>query len=384
MRKHLVLTLTAGLAVAAPLAAQQQSVQDYTLPDPDATPTPAPRAQGPVDDSGVVPVAPRVIPTGRPTAQPTPTPQPSPTPTATPVPQPTATATPQPRFTSGPVPAEPRVARPQGQAPSAQTVEPVESPDPSPESASESSAVPGLSGDSAAIPTDVDAAASDEGDIGSDAPLPWGWIAGALIALLALLAGFIVWRRHSEAAPPVIEKPVVAATTDAAAAAAAEKPRFVANVQVVSAQRSVMMVMVKYSLAIANRSDRAMRGLTVSADLVSARNQGGLDAQLATLATELPASSSIERIGPHQTQTVTGTLQLALQEVEVLRQGSIPMFVPLLRVRVEGENIDPFVETYAVGVGNAGAGTRLHPLPLNGPPGSYEGVRAKPLAAKAA
>ena len=383
MRKLLVLTSTATLAVAAPLAAQQ-SAQDFQLPDPSATPTPAPRAQGPVDDSGIVPVAPRVIPTDRPTAQPTPTPQPSPTPTAAPAPQPTATATPQPRFTSGPVPAEPRVAQPQAQAPAAQVPEAVDSAAPSAEDDSGSAAIPGLSGGSAAIPTDVEAAATDPGNLGSDGDLPWGWIAGALIALLALVAGLIVWRRRSAAAPPVIEKPVVASTTDAAPAAAAEKPRFVANVQVVSAQRSVMMVMVKYSLSIANRSDRAMRGLTVSADLVSARNQGGLDAQLATLATELPASSSIERIGPHQTQTVTGTLQLALQEVEVLRQGSIPMFVPLLRVRVEGENIDPFVETYAVGVGNAGAGTKLHPLPLNGPPGSYDGVRAKPLAAKAA
>ena len=384
MRKLLALTSISSLAVAAPLAAQQQSVQDFKLPDPDATPTPAPRAQGPVDDSGVVPVAPRVIPTARPTAQPTPTQQPSPTPTATPAPQPTASATPQPRFTSGPVPAEPRVTRPQVQAPSAQVVEPIESPVPGTENDSEASAIPGLSDSGTAIPTDVEVAPPDADEVDSADQLPWGWIAGALGTLLALLAGFVLWRRRSATVPPVIEKPVVASTADAAPAAAAEKPRFVTNVQIVSAQRSMMMVMVKYRLSIANRSERALRGLTVSADLVSARNQGGLDAQLASLTTELPATSAIERVGPHQTQTVTGTLQLALQEVEVLRQGTIPMFVPLLRVRVEGENIDPFVETYAVGVGDAGAGTKLHPLPLNGPPGSYEGVRAKPLAAKAA
>lgn len=376
--KGALLTSAAGAMLSLPVSAQQ-SVQDYQLPDPNATPTPAPRAQGPVDESGIVPVAPRVLPTERQAPVPVATPTPLPVPTVTPP----ATAeqsspTPQPTFRSGPVPAEPAPSRQIASdvGPATQNI------------GDEGEAVAeGSTGNAPLIPTVPD---QPETAAGTPATAPssdyWPWIAGGLLALLVLAgAAYLAFGRRRTAAP-LIEAPVVAGPGAAAGMAllAEEKPRFAVSVQIESAMRSMMMLTVKYHLSIANRSDRALRDVTISGDLISARRTAGMGEQLANAATQLPETATVERIGPHQTRSVTGTLQLAIQQIEVLRQGSTPMFVPLLRIKVEGDGIDPFVETYAVGVGNATAGARLHPLPLNGPPGSYQGVRAKPIAAKAA
>src|SRR3546814_15302286 len=64
MRANSALILSAVILMATPAAAQQ-SPRDFTLPPPPVEP-----AQGPVDDSGVVPVAPRMIPAERPAKEP--------------------------------------------------------------------------------------------------------------------------------------------------------------------------------------------------------------------------------------------------------------------------------------------------------------------------
>lgn len=399
MRTTLRLALSSSaLALAGSPAVAQNAVQDFQLPDPNATPTPTPRAQGPVDDTGVVPVAPRVLPTeGEPPASTaTPSPSPSSAPTQTepardtseatvqPLPQPRATTSPATRGAIQPAPSP---------APS-QAVAPAAAAGPASGDVSDSSATPSempTLGES--IPTGSASTASSTAS-GTDEPPSetasnladfWPWIIAAIVAALAVIAGWFFLRRRGQAEAPTIEAPqVTPAGGLSATRAVAEPARFAVSLNIESAMRSVMMVMVKYRLSIANRSETAMRDVKVSADIISARRDVASDGQLANAATELPQMNAIERIGPHQTQAVTGTLQLSKQDIEVLRQASKPMFVPLLRIRVEGTGFEPFIETYAVGIGGVAGSTRVNPLPLDGPPGSYDGVRAKPLATQTA
>jgi hypothetical protein len=148
---------------------------------------------------------------------------------------------------------------------------------------------------------------------------------------------------------------------------------------VVSLTRSLRMVTVKYRLSVSNRSDRAMRDIAIAADLVSARRDAPAASQVASAETGLPASAAIERIGPHQTRSVEASLQMPLADVSVIQQGQLVMFVPLLRMRIESEGRAPLTRTFILGIDGGAIGGRLHPLPLSGPPGGYEGVRARAL-----
>jgi hypothetical protein len=79
--------------------------------------------------------------------------------------------------------------------------------------------------------------------------------------------------------------------------------------------------------------------------------------------------------------TLGGQLQLPLSEIEVFRQGQTPLCVPLLRLRIEAEGIEPQFHTFLIGLAALQPGGRLQPLPLSGPPGGYDGVQAKRLDA---
>ncbi|WP_428027815.1 hypothetical protein [Altererythrobacter sp.] len=368
-----------ALALAAVPTAAQNSPSDFKLPDPSSSPSPS--VQGPVDDTGIVPVGPRVIPTETPTPTPTPTPSPSATPSASPTiaAEPTilppsgarTSATPASRQ---PVPSSTIAARPEERAPTPAVTAPAPdestpttAQEPQPDAAPVPNALPTMPGELA-----EDAQASQSGE-----SFPaWYWAVGAL-ALLLLGGGIwaLLKRRAALAEPPTIEPPVVGQTDSGPVAG--DKLRFDATLEIESVMRSVMMVTVKYRLTVANRSGSALRDLTISADLVSARKASGAGEQLADKATSLPQAASVERIGPHQSRSISGSVQFSTGEIEVLRQGQLPMFVPLLRLRIEGAAIETDTRTYAVGIGNGASGSRLHPLPLNGPPGSYQGVTAR-------
>ncbi|WP_206520205.1 hypothetical protein [Altererythrobacter sp. BO-6] len=351
--------------MAAPLAAQQQRAQDFTLPP---GPTPTPTVEGPVDDTGPVPVRPRVIPTSTPTPTPVPTTPPEVTPT--PAPSPSAEST-RPQAAQRQAPA----ASPNQSA--AQPPAPVPSPSPSPSALEE---LPSFT------PEPIAPASPEVPEVGlpsteASATLPqwWPWAAGLLGALLAGLAGgWWIARRRAPVQAPTIERPVVASppahSPDAVAPA-----RIAATLEVEQLTRSFMALTLKYRLTLANRSDRTLRDLAVSADLASARRNLPVEQQIATAETNLPTNAALDRLGPHQSATVSGELRLPISAVELFQQGQVPLCVPMARLRIEGEGMEPHLATYLVGIGSGVAGGRVHPLPLNGPPGSYDGVQVRPL-----
>ncbi len=363
-----VLTASAAGAILAPAMAQTP-VRDFTLP-PGETPTPAPvPAQGPVDDTGVVPVAPRPIDTNTPEPVPSPTPG-EPTPTPLPTPGLGAVVQPLPQQSTQRT-AEP--SPPQTQAPEqAPIVAPTNTPSPqaspTPPQASQR---PGVGTD---FSTSQVTSSAEESGAASD---NWLWIAGGIAALMALLAGamFFLRRKATSASVPTIKRPIVG--KNAGQSMAAEKGRFVLDLKITSIVRSVMMVTVKATITVANRSDRALRDLTVSGDLISASKSMPMEQQIAREGANLPPLVTMERVGPNKTQTTEVTLQLPTGQIDGFRQGNIPMFVPLARICADCEAADAQIKTFVLGVEAAGA--KLHPLPLNGMPGEYQGVGSRPV-----
>ena len=86
------------------------------------------------------------------------------------------------------------------------------------------------------------------------------------------------------------------------------------------------------------------------------------------------------RLEPGQRSVLQGELRLPLREVRAIRQGSVPVFVPLLRLTVRAANLEPQAHTYVIGTRNAQKGARPNPFRLDEPPRTYAQLTTRALA----
>lgn len=380
MRANLALILSAAALLALPATAQQ-SPRDFTLPPPPAEP-----AQGPVDDSGVVPVAPRTIPAERRTQEPA-SDGASEAATAT-APASTSALT-TPVTPSGDDARTNREARRPGTAQTAPALSPATSrPEPAIESPlSESLAAPNTeersnAAQASALTSPLPSTDATPGPAERWVAIPvWQWaLAGGLALLLGLALAALVLRSSRIARRvPTIEPPLAdprAIDDDRIDSGQAVE----IAVEISGLSRSLMMLSLTCELSIANRSARALRNLSIHADITSAHRTLPVDRQLALEDTVLPLSAAIERIGPHQSLVTRLNLQLPVRELAAFRRGEAIACVPLLRIRVEGPSIESRMQTHVIGLANGNVTDRLRPVPLHTPPGSYPEARARALA----
>lgn len=357
-----------ALVLAAPATLAAQSAQDFQLP-PNPTPTATPRVQGPVDtESGTIPVRPRAIGT--------------PTPTPTPAPRSTAMVQPIPTPTPAPAP-ERSEAHPAAQP----TVTPQRDPSPPPTSAERPPIAPAganvlpapTSTPITSGPTFPGATPSPEAGLPAETEAGQSpdWLFPALggAGLLALLAGaFFLWRRRRSAAPPPeIERPVVAS-----AAAATGPADLQLRAEAIRLTRSLVNATLQYRVTLINRSTAALSGVAVGADLVSAHGGVPVEQQVASAAQPLEKRHTFDRIAPGQSVRYEGNLQIPLAQAKIIRQGSAALFVPLLRVRIDGAGSEPVVRTFVVGQGVPDGG-RVMPFRIDEGPRSYAPVAARAL-----
>ena len=442
-----LLTLSTALAAAisaAPLTAQS-SARDFQLPS-SATPAPTPSAEGPVDDSGPVPVAPRPASTPTPAPAPSPTPtsvlRPTPTPTQAPtqaptsaptasrpvvqpIPTSTSRAQPAPQTRRVPQPSQTRVPVGREDLPSVTAIRP-----------EQEAQIDVQTGENAA-PTDIEAETgtptsapaettssppaeqnADTADTADTTRTMPQWLIWAGTALLALLAGLFFWRRRKSArsegaellAAPLTKAPATepeiepvepaepSETTETVSKKpapapplakapeetldAATIPNLDLKLEIEQLSRSMMMMSLKCRVTLSNRSDKAARDVIVSADLVTANRALPMEAQTAGETAFLPEIGSNDRIGPHKTFSAPTTLTLPIQQLSVFKQGDKPLCVPLVRVRMDAKGAEPLYRTFVIGIAadpSLTASTKLHPVPLDGIPGSFPNVRSRAL-----
>jgi hypothetical protein len=356
------LPAAALMALAAPLAAQE-TPGSFELPPASPSPTPAPA--GPADERGGVAIPPRAVPTAPPSvdAAPSATPLPDRAPIALP-PPPVRESAPPARAGAPSAPA-PALAPP---AATPEATQPPGAPAPAP-----SDPAPPFT----SAPADAGRAAAAPENAFPPSALPdwWPFAAGGLGALALLGGAALAWRRR-KARPLRLAAPAAAAERESAAAPpAADLPRLDLTLEITAATRSLMMFTLEYRLAIANRSERAVNDLALALQLACARASGAGNAPSAGSAQAL---QSIARIGPHQARSITGTVQLPLSAIAPLRQGTTPLFVPLVHVTLEGEGQRPLARSFVVGTPSASG--RVHPIPLDVPPGALAGLVAQAIA----
>ena len=355
----------AALVLAAPAGLAAQSVQDFQLP-PNPTPTPSPNVQGPVDAEGAVPVRPRIIAT--PTPTPAPAPRPAPSASAQPVPTPTPSA---PARTTSPQPAAPRASNPPRSLETTQERLPLEPGEntpivPAPVPAGETTPVPTPSttaSDPAAAPATPETAEA----------IDWLWpaVGGGLLALLGL--GYLFSQRRRSAPPPEIERPIVARATGKAA-----PHEIQISAEAIKLTRSVMNATLHYRVSLLNRSSAALKDVDLGADIVSAHGGLPVEQQVASTAQPLEKRHSFGRIAPGQNVRFEGQITIPLSQARVIRQGNAALFVPLLRVRLDGASEEPLVKTFVVGLGVPDGG-RVMPFRIDEGPRSYAPIAARAL-----
>jgi len=360
----------AALLAAVPLAAQE-SPGSFTLPPPSPTPTPAPA--GPEDERAGVTIPPRPIPTATPT--PRPTTAASPLPTLAPEPVPTI-AQPAPvrsAPTAAPSPATPAPgAAPAANAPAAMAPSILQAPA---DSIGDSTILPPTPPTLPGTLPEPFPGIPAPAEIPVKAPLAlpeWWPLAAAALGGLALLGGgALLWRRRR---PRVLRLAAPSALDPAGAEAQPDLTRLDLALEITGATRSLMRFTLGYRLTVANRSGRAVQDLKIAVQLACARAAGGSGPS----AGAAQGLSDIARVGPHQAQSVTGEIQLPLSAIAPLRQGSTPLFIPLVHVTIEGAGQPALTRTFVVGPRSASG--RVHPITLDQPPGSIAGLVAQPVA----
>lgn len=204
------------LGLAAPLIAQEAPATTQT---PDRVLPPI-RYSLPPGEGAAAQEAPAVVPTPPPVVTPTPTPRPTPSATARPAPTATPRPAPTPTATLAPRAVEAR--------PAAEVDDPTPVPTDAPEPVPPPVVVPADTAPTAAAPTPINEAPATvepvAGERGGN-----GWLIAALIAIAALLAGFLLRRRRKAAEVTVSDaviptQPEAAASPVRAAPSAPEKP----------------------------------------------------------------------------------------------------------------------------------------------------------------
>lgn len=374
-----LLAASAALAITATLAAPangQENAGTFNLPTPTPTPTPAPA--GPSDERAGVMIPPRAAPTPRIMPVPVLTPEelPAPNPRTAPTPTPTPN-----RATTGNRP--PTAVSPAPTLTAAPSVSP--------------SAAPGAvppAGDPLALPPSSSGTFPEASSVAASPPAAntdaifafpaWELIAAGGVGALALLGGGVfLWRRRK---PKVLR---LAAPSPAAARAAERGQATVPDLadlhltlDVTTATRSLMMFTLGYRLNIANRSGRAVSDIRIAVQLVCARASANPPGANVPSVGAAQALSEAPRIGPHQARTITGQVQLALSAIQPLRQGTTPLFVPLVHVTIEAEGQPALTKSFVIGTPSSSG--RVHPIQLDQPPGGIAGLVAQAVAVPSA
>lgn len=342
-----------ALLAAMPLGAQD-APGSFSLPTQTPTPTPSAAPAGPADERAGVAIPPRNLPAPRITPEPTLTPEaPAPAPAARPSPSPRPAPLRLPQAVPTATPAPAPTATPAAPLPAT----------PAPEPGFGTFETPAPPAPSLAEPSTPASEA-----LGAPV-LDWRWLAGGGAVLAALLGGWIAWRRRK---PKVLRlaAPVALAPQDEEPVL----PRIDVTVEIPGASRSVMTFTLRYRINLANRSDRAVNDLAVAVQLTSARQGESNAAPLAAA----QSVTRVDRIGPHQTRSLSGEVQLPFAAITPIMQGRTMLFVPLLHVTFEGEGQQALARSFVIGT-PSGGGSRVQPLRMDMLPGSAPELRARPI-----
>jgi hypothetical protein len=213
---------------------------------------------------------------------------------------------------------------------------------------------------------------------------------GGVLALGA--AGFAAWactrrrRSYGGEAVPEIERPNVAPRAPLApalAARSASPPASIGEPLQVSLEPlrlslTLMNAALAWRLEVANRGPSPLTGLAIGADMISAHASMSREEQLSGPGNGIPPVQRIDKLEPGESRTVEGEFRVPFGQIVPIRQGKVPLLLPLARFRVEADGAQPVVRTFAVG--QPGNGSGLQPFRLDQGPRVYPQLAQRAFA----
>ncbi len=149
--------------------------------------------------------------------------------------------------------------------------------------------------------------------------------------------------------------------------------------EAIKLSRSMMNASLSYRVTVRNGMAQTATAVSLSAELVSARQGEAVTTQLANAATPMKARHDAAQLGPGTAETFTGSLQLPVRDIARIAQGNGAIYVPLMQWRVTANGIDPQTRTYVVGRKAQGDAGKLQPFPLDGQLRSFDDVSQRAL-----
>lgn len=227
------------------------------------------------------------------------------------------------------------------------------------------------------------AASGDTAEEGGKA-LAWLWWALGIGALAILAFGAWLLRSRMTGGArvaPTIEKPVLSSeargTTAPADADAA--PQLRVEAQAISLGRSFANATLNYAITVSNLGGKPLRNVRIEADMTTAHSSLPVDQQLAGHATTLPDLAQIESLAAGAAKQARGEFRLAVNELRLIRQGKAHLYVPLLRLRIIADGMEPVLKTFVIGQKQIGRGDRLTPFRIDEMAQTYREIALRPL-----
>ncbi len=151
------------------------------------------------------------------------------------------------------------------------------------------------------------------------------------------------------------------------------------RIEVESLSRSMRFATLATKIEIANAGGKPLSDIALDADLTTAHGSIAIHDQLAGAETQLEPLDHIEMLEEGGTVSLKKQVRLPLLQVRPIRQGRAVLYVPLLRLRVSSEGIDPILRTFVIGMRPAIPGDKLQPFRLDETPQTYRMIGARIL-----
>lgn len=144
---------------------------------------------------------------------------------------------------------------------------------------------------------------------------------------------------------------------------------------------TLMNATLSYRLTLANDSGASIRDIIIGGDLVTAHSSLPIDQQIAEPGQALQRQHHIPLLLPDQNAQLSGEFRLPIPAIHALRRKNSVMFVPLLRLRIDAQDMDQIaLQTLVIGQSPAGPGAGLRPFRLDLGPRIYGDIGHRPLA----
>lgn len=144
-----------------------------------------------------------------------------------------------------------------------------------------------------------------------------------------------------------------------------EAPLIRIEAKAVSLGRSFANVTLSYTLSITNLGENPIKNLGIEGEITSAHSNIPQEEQLAGRNTPLTPINDSALLAAGTTKQFRGELRMPINTIRIIMQGQAYLYIPLLRLRITGENIPAHARTYVVGRISQEASARLQPFRLD-------------------